>query len=263
MAAPKGKCAFCAEEMPAAGLVCKNCRRVNVPGGWKTAFERWVALSEKDKASSWRTLLPDERLAFRITRDALGYDENLEEERTIELVLVPEEAASWPVAAHLNDLLIERRAQSFLQEFQREPDRAAAVLGAAYIDQALEHLLRRQLRGGRNLQDALLGPERPLGSLSARIKIAFALRLVAEDSYNDLEMIRKIRKAFAHGTHGFTFQRADVASRCRHLRLPQALGKGFETDNPRFLFNQSVVLLASVWLPMAEAVQSAAHQQNP
>jgi mannitol operon repressor len=252
--------------MPASGLICKKCRRVNIPDDWKMAFERWAALSEKDKGSSWRAFTPDQRLAFRITRDALGFDEDLEDEKTLELLLVPEEGASLPVFAHLHDLLRERQAQSFLREFQGESDRAAAVLGAAYIDRALEHILRRTLRGGQNLHDALLGTERPLGSLSARIKIAFALGLIAEDSYNDLEIIRKIRNDFAHEAHGFTFQRADVASRCRQLRLPLSLTKGspggFETDNPRILFNQSVALLASVWLPFAEAIQLATQERG-
>ena len=157
--------------------------------------------------------------------------------------------------AHFQAMLKERKVDVFLSEFQQETDRAAAVLGAAYLDQALEHLLRKRLLGGNKLKGELLGTDKPLGSFSARIKVAFAIGSLHKAAYDDLEIIRRIRNEFAHQTMGFSFQRPEIVSRCQQLRLPVWFSQiGFPATDSRTRFNYSVTILATILIPSAEVV---------
>ncbi len=158
--------------------------------------------------------------------------------------------------ARLQALLIDRKVDVFLSEFQKETDRGAAVLGAAYVDQALEHLLRKRLLGGKKLKDELLSTDKPLGSFSARIKVAFAVGALNKTAYHDLEIIRRIRNEFAHQTMGFSFQNPGIASRCQQLRLPEWFSQIFPATNSRIRFNYSVTILATVLIPAAETMGS-------
>jgi len=158
--------------------------------------------------------------------------------------------------ARLQALLIDRKVDVFLSEFQKETDRGAAVLGAAYVDQALEHLLRKRLLGGNKLKDELLSTDKPLGSFSARIKVAFAVGALHKTAYHDLEIIRRIRNEFAHQTMGFSFQNPGIASRCQQLRLPESFSQIFPATNSRIRFNYSVTILATVLIPAAETMGS-------
>src|SRR6185295_3149924 len=160
--------------------------------------------------------------------------------------------------ARFQALLKERKVDIFLSEFQQETDRAAAVLGAAYLDRALEHLLRKRLLGGNKLKDALLSTDKPLGTFSARIKIASAVGSLHQIAYHDLEIIRRIRNEFAHQTMGFSFQRPEVVSRCQELRLPLWFSQiGFPATDSRTCFNYSVTILATILIPAVEAMGGA------
>ena len=56
---------------------------------------------------------------------------------------------------------------------RRESDRAAIIMAATFIEDALSHKLKQQIATmGRKEQDELFDYSGPLGTFSARIKIA-------------------------------------------------------------------------------------------
>lgn len=67
--------------------------------------------------------------------------------------------------------------EEFLQEFQHESDRAAAVLGAAYLDTRLEELFRAKFVTGPKFVEELLTGQGGLSTFSARISTAYAVGL--------------------------------------------------------------------------------------
>ena len=67
---------------------------------------------------------------------------------------------------------------AFSGPFRAESDRACAVLGAALLDARLESLYNRRLRISK---EELLSNNGPLGTLSARIRVARALAWISED----------------------------------------------------------------------------------
>jgi hypothetical protein len=54
----------------------------------------------------------------------------------------------------------------FLEEFRRESDRAAAILGAAYLDEELLQLLTEFLIDDENEVRELVDNEKPLGAFA-------------------------------------------------------------------------------------------------
>lgn len=87
---------------------------------------------------------------------------------------------------------------AFLGHLLMQGDRAAVILGAARLDVALEAALRSLMSNHPNGQDNLFDPDRPLGTLSAKIALAHRLGVIDQDVEHALQIIRKIRNEFAH-----------------------------------------------------------------
>ena len=130
----------------------------------------------------------------------------------------------------------------FLEEFQRETDRAAAVLAAAYLDSRLEALVREKCVGVPKFVEELLSGQGGLSSFSARISVAYAVGLISLKAAEDLHLVRRIRNDFAHQVHGLSFATPTIADRVNAFRILEALRdeKGQTIalpDDPRKRFN--------------------------
>lgn len=90
-----------------------------------------------------------------------------------------------------------------------ESDRGAVLVASAFVEEALEHLLRQVLTvkscNASNDKFAsqlnrLLKPglDAPLGSFSARITTAFVLGIIDADYFAALETLRDLRNSYAH-----------------------------------------------------------------
>jgi hypothetical protein len=137
---------------------------------------------------------------------------------------------------------------AFLEEFQKETDRAAAVLAVAYIDDRLKELLLSKFVGSQNFVEDLFSAERPLSSVSAKVSVAYAVGLVSLPVAQDLHLIRRIRNDFAHKVHGLSFRTPEITSRVNEIRILKALqttdGKPIPIPNDaRGRFNIAVALL--------------------
>jgi len=118
-------------------------------------------------------------------------------------------------------------SQGFLEEFQSESDRAAAVLGGVFIDRHLRKFIARFLIEDEKEVDLLLGSdkafERPLATSGARRRAAYCLGLITKAQYHDLKMIEKVRNHFAHNLHGLSFTDEQIKSWCNSLKTPKML----------------------------------------
>lgn len=115
---------------------------------------------------------------------------------------------------------------AFSGTFRAESDRACAVLGAALLDSKLESLYKRRLRSHH---DELLPSARPLGSFSARIRVAQSLAWISPDVAFDLDQIRSIRNEFAHNAdHELSFADQSISAKCANLKVAQVLANANE-----------------------------------
>lgn len=106
---------------------------------------------------------------------------------------------------------------AFRQALTDESDRGCALFAAAYIDTAIEELLRASLLEGVKIDEDLFKGIAPLASFSGRTKLAYYLGLISAELRNDLNSIRRIRNDFAHDATILSFETQSIADRCRNL----------------------------------------------
>lgn len=90
--------------------------------------------------------------------------------------------------------------QAILEEFAKETDRAAVILGAARIDELLHNVLGGVLLPCPTKEDPLLDTERPLSTLSARIEACYRIGLIDAEFAWALHIVRRIRNDLAHAS---------------------------------------------------------------
>lgn len=112
---------------------------------------------------------------------------------------------------------------SFLEEFQNESPRASALIGASFLDHCLGNIITAFLTDEKVTSDLLNGFNAPLGTFDARIRMAYALGLISDDEYYNLELIRKIRNEFAHGLHGLSFTHENILKHSRKLKFHKGM----------------------------------------
>lgn len=99
------------------------------------------------------------------------------------------------------DIADGRRFQLFFDELNKETDRGAVLLAAAWIETLLGDILASVLRpkAKSDVPDLLDGKARqPLGSFSARTDIAYRLGLIDAEFFSALYYLRRLRNDFAH-----------------------------------------------------------------
>jgi len=109
---------------------------------------------------------------------------------------------------------LEGSAAEFFASVREESDRGCVLVAAAFLDEALESVLRshmsRDTKVVRDVVDRLFGPEGPLGTFSAKINPCRALQIIAQGDHDDLMRIRirtpRNRFAHSHGAAGFADQ---------------------------------------------------------
>src|SRR5690242_9667757 len=69
------------------------------------------------------------------------------------------------------------------------------------------------------MEEDLFGFNSPLGSFSARIKLAFYLGKLSKVARRELDLIRDIRNKFAHDPNVVAFADQNVANQCRELKF--------------------------------------------
>jgi DNA-binding MltR family transcriptional regulator len=108
-------------------------------------------------------------------------------------------------------------------------DAGIALMGAAYLDHALELLLKSQFRplspdDERRLFDG--AQNGILGTFSAKIRMAYAIGLLLDELYHDLLLINGIRNAFAHSLHNDVFFTNDlIIADCEKLSYVKRLAR--------------------------------------
>lgn len=150
-------------------------------------------------------------------------------------------------------------------EFSGASDRAAAIVAAAVLDDALRTLLAAVMIVDYPPQFDVFAPGQELGSYMARVKVAFVLGLIDDSERKRLSLVAKIRNEFAHIARDISFNSAHIADRCRELAPPKQLVPprrvpgvleleklhGFRTpladrNNPRAIFEEATLFLLYV-----------------
>jgi len=130
---------------------------------------------------------------------------------------------------------------AFLEDFNRETERGAALAAAAFLDDLLQRTLAAFLLNSDSASVLLVGFNAPLGGLSARIAAAHAMGLISDLEQRECDLIRKVRNEFAHKVK-MSFNDKRVAGLCASLAM-SAKPYGTVTVSTRGKFTTAAVAL--------------------
>ena len=123
-----------------------------------------------------------------------------------------------PTSEELNNIIAELNGTS---------DRAAALVGAAMVENFIEALLSScfAVTDMSFLKKNVFDHSGPLGTFSSKNTMAYAIGAYGPEYYRDIDLIRKIRNDFAHSLNALSFDTPAIKSRVGAMSGP-ALWQG-------------------------------------
>lgn len=139
---------------------------------------------------------------------------------------------------------------AFLNNFNQESDRGAALSAAAVLEDRLEEIIKAFLIDSKSSVKLLDGFNAPIGTFSSKILLAHALALIQDDEFQQIELLRKIRNKFAHTWEYLNFESNSIKSLV--FALPYIGPSDIESEcreQPRQYFNFWVagILVNLLW----------------
>jgi DNA-binding MltR family transcriptional regulator len=135
----------------------------------------------------------------------------------------------------------------------KESDAGCMMVGSSVCDQLLKGIHTRVIRANtiettgsetsNTFLNELTGFNKPLGTFSARIKLAYAYKLISEHDYKCLEAIRTIRNEPAHADYQFHFDDENISPIVESLLEHSAVNNWFD-------------LVSDYWKPMPSREKS-------
>lgn len=95
----------------------------------------------------------------------------------------------------------------------------------------------------RAADDLLEGFNAPLGTFAARIKLCYALGLLTDAQFKDLELVRKIRNEFAHTWDECTFAAEKIKAWVDALNPLRALRHAPKSHEDKFRSSVFAILI--------------------
>jgi hypothetical protein len=173
------------------------------------------------------------------------------------------------------DLAAAQAARTIALQMLEERGRGAVLVGVARVDAALEHLLQAVMTPAPAKGDGLFLPERPLGSLGAKVALARRLGLIDEPVERALNALRKLRNAFAHSTesasladpaHSSRLDQVYVEARANSLWSPLETVLASQeppTHGPLDPALRDYILLITILVALLEATAQQLHPFQP
>lgn len=109
----------------------------------------------------------------------------------------------------------------FLEDFNKETDRGAALAAAAMVDDLVGETVEAFLIDNKGRSALLSGFNAPLGTFASRCAAAFALGLISEREFQECALVRKIRNEFAHQVK-VSFETDKIVGLCSQLTMAAA-----------------------------------------
>lgn len=135
---------------------------------------------------------------------------------------------------------------SLFNEHGAVDERAIAIVGAAFLDDTLEHILTNFMVADEKEKEKLLGVDRAIGTFASRVTTAYCLGLICKTVRDDLRTVGKIRNKFAHRME-ISFDVEPIVGWCLALRWHELsmMMKAPADAMPRDIFQVSVNQLIS------------------
>jgi DNA-binding MltR family transcriptional regulator len=135
----------------------------------------------------------------------------------------------------------------FLNLFNKESDRGAALIAASFLDNSLKEIIEAFLIESKSSKELIDGFNAPIGTFSSRINLANSLGLLMEDEYSLLHSLRKIRNEFGHEWDEVTFESRSIKNKIQNLQWygPEDITE--RTNKAKFNFAVVKLLTNLLW----------------
>ena len=105
----------------------------------------------------------------------------------------------------------------YLELLNKESARGKVLISTGFLEEQLKQILQAFFIDSPKSKSLVEGAYAPLGTFSSRITTCYALGLISEKEFHELNLIRGIRNDFAHNIHT-SFETQSVVSRCEQLK---------------------------------------------
>ena len=85
-----------------------------------------------------------------------------------------------------------------IRDLHQSSDRAVAIIAATLVEARLKTALFEKFQRHEKLEKEMFRSTGPLGSFSAKIDMAFMMKIISLGAHRDLENMKNIRNRFAH-----------------------------------------------------------------
>jgi len=106
-----------------------------------------------------------------------------------------------------------------LEELLQQTDRGAALIAVAYVEERLKAAIKTRMSDDKNIQKNMFKNSGPLGTLSAKIDLAFLMGIYEKEIHKMLDTIREIRNEFAHTPHPRNFNSERIKALCNNIEF--------------------------------------------
>jgi hypothetical protein len=151
----------------------------------------------------------------------------------------------------------EEHLAAAIRQLATDSDRAAAIVGAAILETRLTQSIKGRTFSDKTINERMFGSMGALGSLSAKIDLAYMLGIFNRDVHQDLHVVRRIRNRFAHHLDVTDFNSQSILDMCASLKVidrqapePRRLGgkDSLDPKSPRGKFLLSTHFFALLLL---------------
>jgi hypothetical protein len=132
---------------------------------------------------------------------------------------------------------------AIFEELKTDGPRGVASLASALMEHLIEGAIKyRMVKLTSDEERDLFQGTAPLATLSARIRVAYAMGIIGTKVRRDLNLLREIRNALVHTRRRVTFETKEVAELCATFIGGKDIGK-FRELAPREQFIQVTQML--------------------
>lgn len=118
-----------------------------------------------------------------------------------------------------SNLLVRKFAEVW-ELLKKESVRGSVIVACAFIEDQLEELVKSRLIVCEKKKDYLFdGTNAPIGSMSAKIDLAFRTGCIGANNRESLHILRKLRNDFAHLSINISFETQSVKDRTERLLI--------------------------------------------
>jgi DNA-binding MltR family transcriptional regulator len=110
-----------------------------------------------------------------------------------------------------------------IADVKAESDRGLVILSATGIEDILEWAITAKMPNliiDEAFRPQLFGPEKPLGSFSSKIAMAYALGIIDKPTRGRIDLIREMRNACAHARLPLSFARPELMAVAKKVLEP-------------------------------------------